>query len=1193
MGTRRTRKTDNPEPQKRRYSRKPQRACAKKQFLSEDESENSAGVSSPRRSSRLQKKALVIDDSKSEYSIEESSESSESVEETDSSDKSETSEESQSNSSHKPSKPVPSREKSKKIASDKTKSRVSSHREDSISSNTKIISKTAAPRKPKQKDDDVEEMEDEEESGNNSPSSSPESGSISSSSSGSQSSSYSGYEQSSSSIQEPRMSARSERLARRNASMTERKRAGIISRHASKRDWSRQTRKYNQRISHTLSHVEDEESSSSRSGEEEESSSTSSSLPSIVESDSFSIFKDADVLYRQALKKSEQKKKKSHSKNGNYANSFYRPGEEKEGASFQMLDPSFMKKDSIRTHSTNSVSSSNRNGASSSIKRGDVVNSDSSPITLPSNLSLDMVGGLAEQVRQVKEVVFLPLVHKHVFKSVSSNPPRGVLFHGPPGCGKTLVCRVLASMCSDFLGKKVTFFMRKGADCMSKWVGEAEKQLRSLFNEAKAMSPSIIFFDEIDGLCPVRSSRQDQIHSSVVATLLSLMDGMDDRGDVVVIGATNRPDSIDPALRRPGRFDKEVLFTLPNVTGREEILKIHTQKWTHPISHGIIKRIAEKTEGYSGADLAALCNEAALFCIRRTKPELYVVDKTPKKRTKKNKISVPIGSEAQSMIADKSKQQPNASKCHSLHLQEEDHYKQEELDGSKDSLMLKNNPQTEEIGLDVVLQPQEIDFKCAMKKMIPSSLRQGSQQIDRRNVLYELFPYSDNILLDIPLSKKMPFFVDHLYKYADSIVKNIQDLLPSSSSNPLTEFGVTIDSNSFAPQVLFLDTGCSSSSSSSSSSSFLMSFLLPHLSFLLLSHGYDVLQLVNYSPNLHRDINRYKQHIGSKMLVVIVSDAVIASFIPNMEHLLHRILSGVLFLVSEKPLLYGQKTLLEYGTASLSLDSGSIDEIIISMCSMLLEYIAEEYGVWSVGQGVKIEEMKAKERRMRQKERDKKRAEQRETEEFQKQQGGDSNPLFSISTIGNSNTNNPKQTHGSVSPLLSSSSCKAISGDTTIPSHSASSLISGSSESGILPSNTQTSSSSGSVLSSSRLSVGIIKLNMTSQIPVSQPSMSDKHCGSDISALRMKTKNSDSTSKDNNTEQESESKLKGNIDNPNVHSIDSKEIDSAIEDDIHYFETHPFLRESPLLIDIPLSHSSSLYGASFSHLHGFRRMRSI
>lgn len=150
------------------------------------------------------------------------------------------------------------------------------------------------------------------------------------------------------------------------------------------------------------------------------------------------------------------------------------------------------------------------------------------------------------------------------------------------------------------------FFMRKGADCLSKWVGEAERQLRLLFEEARNCQPSIIFFDEIDGLAPVRSSKQDQIHASIVSTLLALMDGMDGRGQVIVIGATNRPDAIDPALRRPGRFDREFYFPLPSLEARERILTIMTKDWEGwKDGEGTenIKGLAKFTKGYGGADL--------------------------------------------------------------------------------------------------------------------------------------------------------------------------------------------------------------------------------------------------------------------------------------------------------------------------------------------------------------------------------------------------------------------------------------------------------------------------------------------------------------------------------------------------------------------------------------------------------------
>ncbi|KPP70445.1 ATPase family AAA domain-containing protein 2-like [Scleropages formosus] len=225
------------------------------------------------------------------------------------------------------------------------------------------------------------------------------------------------------------------------------------------------------------------------------------------------------------------------------------------------------------------------------------------------------------QIDQSEMVVF-PLLYPEVFERFKIQPPRGCLFYGPPGTGKTLVARALANECSQGT-RKVAFFMRKGADCLSKWVGESERQLRLLFDQAYQMRPSIIFFDEIDGLAPVRSSRQDQIHSSIVSTLLALMDGLDSRGEVVVIGATNRLDSIDPALRRPGRFDREFLFGLPDREARKEILKIHTRQWNPQLSHAFIEELADKCVGYCGADVKAVCAEAALCALRRRYPQIY------------------------------------------------------------------------------------------------------------------------------------------------------------------------------------------------------------------------------------------------------------------------------------------------------------------------------------------------------------------------------------------------------------------------------------------------------------------------------------------------------------------------------------------------------------------------------------------
>ena len=245
---------------------------------------------------------------------------------------------------------------------------------------------------------------------------------------------------------------------------------------------------------------------------------------------------------------------------------------------------------------------------------------DADPLGVDTNVDFSKVGGLQGHIDQLKEMVQLPLLYPELFLKFHVTPPRGVLFHGPPGTGKTLLARALANSVGSG-GRKITFYMRKGADALSKWVGEAEKQLRLLFEEARRTQPSIIFFDEIDGLAPVRSSKQEQIHASIVSTLLALMDGMDGRGQVIVIGATNRPDNIDPALRRPGRFDREFYFPLPDVEGRRSILDIHTKDWG--LADEFRNALAERTKGYGGADLRALCTEAALNAIQRTYPQIY------------------------------------------------------------------------------------------------------------------------------------------------------------------------------------------------------------------------------------------------------------------------------------------------------------------------------------------------------------------------------------------------------------------------------------------------------------------------------------------------------------------------------------------------------------------------------------------
>ncbi|KAK8460137.1 hypothetical protein SEVIR_2G283100v4 [Setaria viridis] len=250
---------------------------------------------------------------------------------------------------------------------------------------------------------------------------------------------------------------------------------------------------------------------------------------------------------------------------------------------------------------------------------------DIQPLQVDESVSFKDIGGLSEYIDALKEMVFFPLLYPDFFANYHITPPRGVLLCGPPGTGKTLIARALACAASK-AGQKVSFYMRKGADVLSKWVGEAERQLKLLFEEAQKNQPSIIFFDEIDGLAPVRSSKQEQIHNSIVSTLLALMDGLDSRGQVVLIGATNRIDAIDGALRRPGRFDREFYFPLPGYEARAEILDIHTRKWKDPPPKELKMELAASCVGYCGADLKALCTEAAIRAFREKYPQVYTSD---------------------------------------------------------------------------------------------------------------------------------------------------------------------------------------------------------------------------------------------------------------------------------------------------------------------------------------------------------------------------------------------------------------------------------------------------------------------------------------------------------------------------------------------------------------------------------------
>ena len=243
----------------------------------------------------------------------------------------------------------------------------------------------------------------------------------------------------------------------------------------------------------------------------------------------------------------------------------------------------------------------------------------------------ETLAGMAREIRTLKELALLPLVYPEAFERLGVSPGRGVLLHGPPGTGKTAAVKALLGAAARG-PRPVSFFSRKGADCLGKYMGEAERSLRLLFQEAERRQPSIVFFDEIDGLAPARKAggggEGDAIHGSVVATLLALMDGLNPRGSVVVVAATNRPDAVDPALRRPGRFDRELRFALPGPAARRDILRLHTRAWNPRPSERVIHAVAKRTEGAAGADLRALASAAMLSAIRRRTPKLLAGDAT-------------------------------------------------------------------------------------------------------------------------------------------------------------------------------------------------------------------------------------------------------------------------------------------------------------------------------------------------------------------------------------------------------------------------------------------------------------------------------------------------------------------------------------------------------------------------------------
>jgi transitional endoplasmic reticulum ATPase len=235
------------------------------------------------------------------------------------------------------------------------------------------------------------------------------------------------------------------------------------------------------------------------------------------------------------------------------------------------------------------------------------------------DVTYEDIGGLSDEVKKIREMVELPLKHPEIFDKLGIEPPKGVLLHGPPGTGKTLLAKAVANE------SEANFILLNGPEIMSKFYGESEKKIRDIFDEAEKNAPSIIFIDELDAIAPKREDVQGEVERRVVSQLLTMMDGLKSRGKVVVIGATNRVNSLDPALRRPGRFDREVEISVPDKQGRLSVLKIHTRNM--PLAKNVnLELLAGKTHGFVGADLSALTKEAAMCVLRKILPEIKLED---------------------------------------------------------------------------------------------------------------------------------------------------------------------------------------------------------------------------------------------------------------------------------------------------------------------------------------------------------------------------------------------------------------------------------------------------------------------------------------------------------------------------------------------------------------------------------------
>lgn len=238
------------------------------------------------------------------------------------------------------------------------------------------------------------------------------------------------------------------------------------------------------------------------------------------------------------------------------------------------------------------------------------------------DISYEDIGGLSREIREIREMIEVPLRHPELFSRLGINPPRGVLLHGPPGTGKTMIARAVASETD------ANFVSISGPEIVSKFYGESEQRLRQIFDEAQKAAPTIIFIDEIDSIAPKREEVSGDLERRVVAQLLALMDGLSSRGEVIVIAATNRPNALDPAIRRGGRFDREVEIGIPSKNGRLEILYVHTRGM--PLDESLdLKEVAEVTHGFVGADLYTLCKEAAMHTLERALPDLDVHEDIP------------------------------------------------------------------------------------------------------------------------------------------------------------------------------------------------------------------------------------------------------------------------------------------------------------------------------------------------------------------------------------------------------------------------------------------------------------------------------------------------------------------------------------------------------------------------------------